>query len=53
LRYETLSPVHVTASSDRKKSHPAAPFHLMFHAEPRDEAKARERLAALGLIPPQ
>ena len=47
----TFGDVVKTAAKEWKKSHPAAPFHLVFHATLDAEAKARERLAAAGLMP--
>lgn len=47
---DTLADILTTVARDWKSSHPLAPFHLVFHAEPQEEAKARKRLAVAGLI---
>jgi hypothetical protein len=46
----TLADILVSAAKTWRSSHPIAPFHLVFHAEPQDETKARQRLAVAGLI---
>ena len=47
---DTLGDILIAAAKDWRSSHPLAPFHLVFHAEPQDETKARQRLAVAGLI---
>jgi hypothetical protein len=47
---DTLADILLAAAKDWKTAHPLSPFHLVFHAEPDHEAKARQRLAVAGLI---
>ncbi len=47
---DTLADILITVAREWKNNHPLAPFHLVLHAESQDEAKARKRLAAAGLI---
>lgn len=46
----TLADILLTAARDWRSSHPIAPFHVVFHAEPKNETAARHRLAVAGLI---
>jgi len=47
---DMLAHILITVAKEWRSSHPIAPLHLVFHAEPQDEAKARQRLAVAGLI---
>jgi hypothetical protein len=40
------------AAAEWRAIHPDAPFHLVFHAEEGNEAKAKDRLRVAGLILP-
>lgn len=47
---DMLADILTTVAKEWRSSHPIAPFHLVFHAQPEDEAKARQRLAVAGFI---
>ncbi len=47
---DTLADILLTVAKEWRGSHPIAPFHLVFHAESQEEAKAKKRLAVAGLI---
>jgi len=50
VELNTLADILITAAKEWRTNHPIAPFHMVFHAEPEDEAMARHRLSVAGLI---